>query len=209
MAVVVQVTAPMLPPPAKWKQFLASWWLLIVLIILAAAGSAAGALWLSPQIRFLSGKDLDLARALTPLAMAAIFIERAVEVLVSPWREADAATLENAVKAAAAASASPATDSDVQDLKDDLNQYRGTTKQVAFLLAFVLSLIAALVGVRAIGPFLADNGLNALTPVQRELFSGYDVLLTAILLPGGADLVHSVFNAFSSVFNKVQNSAGS
>lgn len=206
-AAAVHVEAP--PALGKFELFLQSWWLLFASFILAAIGAVLGAIWLSPQLRFLSGKDLDLVRALTPLAMAAIFIERAVEVLISPWRDADATDKENAVKAATAASASPATDSNVRDLIDDLNQYRGTTKKVAFLLAFVLSLIAALVGVRAMGPFLADDGMNALTAAQKKLFWGYDVLLTAILLPGGADLVHSVFNAFSSVFNKVQNSASS
>jgi len=197
------------PAANKEKQFLATWWLLIVLAVVALAGAAIGALWFAPQLKFVSAKDLDLVKALTPLAMAAIFIERAVEVLISPWRDADAATKAGAVKAATAASASPNTDSAVQDLMDDLNQYKGDTKKVAFLLAFVLSLIAALAGVRALGPFLAADGMTALNAHQQRLFLGYDVFLTAALLPGGAELVHSVFGAFSSVFDKVQKSATS
>ncbi|HUA93379.1 MAG TPA: hypothetical protein VL991_12475 [Terracidiphilus sp.] len=208
MASVIQVSVQVPPAQNIWKQFLKTWWLLVVLAVLAAAGTLVGAGWLNPQVKFLAGKDLDLARALTPLAMAAIFIERAVEVLISPWREAATASRVNAVKAAAAASESPATDENVQDTLDSLNQYKGNTKKVAFLLAFLLSLVAALAGVRALGPFLADDKLTGLTAAQQHLFWGYDVFLTSVLLPGGADLVHTIFNAFSSVFNKVQQSAG-
>jgi hypothetical protein len=158
------------------------------------------------QIRFLSGSQLDLMRALAPLAVAAIFIERAVEVLISPWREPDCTRKENAVEMCRVASSSPATDSEYHNRLHDLNQFKGNTKKAAYLLAFALSVIASLVGLRALGPLVADGGLNGLSDMQRHFFCAFDVLLTAALLPGGADLVHTVLNTFSSVFAKVQES---
>jgi len=194
-------------PKSKFDQFLQTWWLLIAIIVVVGGGALVGAFWFNPQIMFVSQKQLDLVKALTPLAVAAVFIERAVEVLISPWRDSVADTKEQAVKIATDAAASPETDPSVQGLLQDLNHYRGNTKRVAFLLGFVLSLIASLVGVRALGPFLADNGLHDLKPYQEHLFRGFDVLLTAAVLPGGADLVHTIFTTFSSVFDKVQRSA--
>jgi len=210
----LQANGPVQPnvqaSPGAIKGALETWWPLIPLIGLIVIGGQIGALpQFQFQITFLSSDKLDIVRALTPLAVAAIFIERAVEVLISPWRDKDADTKANAVQNATAMSAAPSADPVVQSAIDDLSNYRGETKKVAFLLAFVLSLLASLAGVHALGPFVADKGLDALSPVQRKLFWDYDILLTAVLIPGGADLVHTVFNAFSSVFNKVQNSANS
>ena len=204
-AIVGQLVAA--HPKSKVDQFLQTWWLAIAVIAVVGGGALVGAYWFNPQIKFVSQKDLDLVRALTPLAIAAVFIERAVEVLISPWRDTAADAKEQAVKVATDAADTPETDPTVQGLLQDLNRYKGNTKRVAFLLGFVLSLMAALVGVRALGPFLADNGLHDLKEHQQHLFWGFDVLLTAAVLPGGADLVHTIFNTFSSVFDKVQRSA--
>jgi hypothetical protein len=203
----LQMSAPVRISRAALDKFLETWWLPIVLVLLIVTGAVFGAFRFAHQIRFVSQAQLDIVRALTPLAVAAVFIERAVEVLISPWRDAGADQKASAVKIAAAASPSPATDAGVQGLLEELNQFKGNTKKAAFLLGFILSLIASLAGVRALGPFLADGGLTDLAPFQQHLFWAFDVLLTAALLPGGADLVHTIFTTFSSIFNKVQKSA--
>ena len=48
---------------------------------------------------------------------------------------------------------------------------------------------------RALQPFLADNALKGLATDQRGFFYTVDVLLTGLLLSGGADGVHSIVNA--------------
>ena len=63
-----------------------------------------------------------------------------------------------------------------------------------------MGLVASLAGVNALSPFLAKDALNNLPAAQHALFAGFDIVLTAALLAGGADGLHSVISAFTSFF---------
>ncbi len=84
----------------------------------------------------LTVKLQDLTGLLAPVAFAAAVIERAVEILISPWRDADATKLESAVAAVKARPANPDTkEKDASDLKEateKLADYRGETQRYAF-----------------------------------------------------------------------------
>jgi len=172
--------------------------------VIVAALIALG--WLKTQaVAFSNIGPADVLNRLTPLILTAGFIERAIEVLISPWRDPEASRHATAI---AAAKATPVSDDQakvqkvqaVAEATDSLNVYSGLTKRYAFITGLSLGLIASLAGVSALSPFLAKDALNSLPAAQHALFAGFDIVLTAALLAGGADGLHSVISAFTSFF---------
>ena len=209
----VQVSSTV-PTRGKGATFFSSHWLLLlcgalvfVSLRLALKTSWPGAgLAIDPQTAL---------KLLSPLLLAAGFIERAVEIIVSPWRDAEAAVLQDCVDMlkAKAMPTEPIAARGLQDqlaaAQRELQVYRGKTQQYAFCASIVMSLGAAVVGVRALGPFSPSS--LAIGGAQLAWFKAYDVVLSACLLAGGADGLHSVITLFTTFFDatteKMQNSA--
>jgi len=165
-------------------------------------------IWLQWDNLSLTVQVTNLANLLAPLAFAAAVIERAVEILVSPWRDAGASKLERAVAAIKARPADPASsERNVKDLEtasNSLDEYRGETQRYAFTVSLTLSILASMVGIRALGPFVDLVRLHDahVTPHAQQLsFLCLDVALSAALLAGGADGIHSVMNAVTGFFD--------
>jgi len=151
----------------------------------------------------------NLANLLAPLAFAAAMVERGVEILISPWRDDEASKLENnlaAIQAQPAADAAAAQQktSAVKQASDELAEYRGKTQRYAFGISLILSTLVSIAGVRALQPFLDANVFNALAtgmPAQHGFFLFVDIVLSATVISGGADGVHSVVNAVTTFFD--------
>ncbi|MGA2039863.1 MAG: hypothetical protein ABSH42_11340 [Bryobacteraceae bacterium] len=185
-------------------------WPLLISGAIALAGVIVFRVWLNWDALGLTVRLQDLSGLLAPLAFAAAVIERAVEILVSPWRDAGASKLERAVTAIQTRTAGdPAGDKqDAMDLKaasDAIDEYRGDTQRYAFAVSLTLSVLVSMAGVRALGNFIDANKLK--DPVfthsaQYLFFLGVDVVLSAALLAGGADGIHSIVNAVTSFFDR-------
>ena len=143
---------------------------------------------------------------LTPLIITAAVIERAVEVVISPWRDKDAdqmrSAIDNASKLASAAPDDAAASTHLQAVTDDFSQYTGQTRRYAYALAVVFGVIAVTGGVRALWPMLDTNTLKNLPTDQQSYFRWFDMLVSALLLAGGAAGIHAPINAFTSFFQK-------
>ena len=149
----------------------------------------------------LSVPPSQVAQICAPLLLTATFIERAVEVIISPLRDSGAAILRQRLTAAQAVD--PPASAQVATATEDLANYQSITTQYAFSIAFLLGLGAAVVGVRTLGAFL-PAGFTTNMPVsvaQFHTFEMFDVFLTAALLAGGANGLHAPINAFTSFFN--------
>jgi hypothetical protein len=151
----------------------------------------------------------NLTNLLSPIAFAAAMVERGVEILISPWRDAEASKLERNL---AAIQAQPAADTaaaqqkaaDLKRASDELDEYRGTTQRYAFAVSLILSTLVSIAGVRAFEPFLdvaAFKGLAKDNPAQHGFFLAVDIAVSATVLAGGADGVHSVVNAVTTFFD--------
>jgi len=154
----------------------------------------------------------NIANLLAPLVFAAAVIERAVEILVSPWRDAHASKLESALSAMKAASAAnPAAQNaaDLQAASDALDEYRGETQKYAFGVSLTLSILTAIVGVRVLGPFLDIAKFHTATQAQQLYFLCLDVALSAALLAGGADGLHFIVKAVTTFFDATAQKAKS
>jgi hypothetical protein len=149
----------------------------------------------------------NLLSVMSPLLLVAGFIERSVEVIISPWRDAGAYKLSQALavlKGIASVSPSDAVLAQIKALSDELVDYRGKTQQYAFVVSVALSVTSASVGVRALWPLLdikAKNSFEQADPAQQGAFMVVDVILSTMLLAGGADGIHTVVNSFTTFFS--------
>lgn len=162
----------------------------------------------------------DLVSRMTPLILAATFIERSVEILISPWRDAPAAKLQNAlnaIKARPVATDAVTAAANAEDLKiasQALDDYRGDTQRHAFAVSLVLSFCAAIAGVRGLWSFVSADpatltAYHSLREGQKAYFQVVDVILSGTLLAGGADALHAVLNSITTFFNASANKATS
>jgi hypothetical protein len=168
----------------------------------------ANAMWWGLKIQV---QIQNVGSILATLALTAAFIERAVEVVITPWRDPEAKERQAAVDKAKAGADEGALDS----AKKLLNDYVAETTMYAFIAGFTFGLVGAMVGVRALWPFLeaspgAITAFNGLTVGQRNTFIIFDVVLSAALMAGGADGIHSVVTAVTSFADaNAQNSQNS
>jgi hypothetical protein len=177
----------------------------------------------------------NVLNIMAPLLLVSGFIERAVEVVISPWRDGQAAKLtqmlaalqapqtvaavqetssnrqETESHAAIAVKTAPSgTPVQIEEAASRLAEYKERTQQYAFLASLTFSLMASCVGVRALWPLLskvAKYSFENATAGQQGTFLVVDVILPAALLAGGADGIHAVVNSFTTFFNTTAQKA--
>ena len=84
---------------------------------------------------------------------------------------------------------------------NELREYKGETKQMAFLMALALGMTISAIGLRGLEFFLDPNSLN-LPAQQKVVFHALDVLVTGALLAGKADGLHKMVLVFTSYADK-------
>ena len=190
-------------------------WLQLAVFAVAVSCLIAFGIWLRWEGVSLSIPVSNIASLLAPLVFAAAVIERAVEILVSPWRDAQASTLEaelSVIKARAASTDTAVAVQNADDLRvasNALEEYRGKTQRYAFGISLTLSILTAIVGVRAFGPFLDSAKFHTTPHAQQLYFLCLDVALSAALLAGGADGIHSIVKAVTTFFDATADKAKS
>ncbi len=153
------------------------------------------------------------------LFAVALFVERAVEVVVMVFRDQQADLLDEAEELAARASASAiqkaavlagdnpgkpaATDTaeaaakTYADARHNKVVFRAETKEFALLVGLVFGIFVSLAGVRALRGLLVDNGCYV------PLFTVADIVITGAMLAGGSEGIHRMANAFTSFMDGI------
>jgi len=144
------------------------------------------------------------------LFVVALMTERAIEVIVSVLRDAEAQEKVGAIKAitssvADAKAKSPQVQADIDALtgqlevkQKDLDSYRIDTKETTYCISFTLGVALALVGVRGI------HGLLANAP-SSGWFSLVDIVVTGAVIAGGSDGIHQMVTAVLDFFNMLSS----
>ncbi len=172
---------------------------LFLIVLLAALGLVAFKLTVPAAIALKTFEPQAVLGLLTWLFTVALFVERAVEVIVMILRDAGADGLQARVDVAQAQieaaqkldPAAPITSQALAEAAAALGAYRATTKEIALFVGFVLGILVALAGVRALGGIVA-------APVADPLFTAVDALITGALLAGGSEGIHQMMNVFSN-----------
>jgi hypothetical protein len=146
------------------------------------------------------------------LVAVALFVERAVEVVVTACRDQGADLLEidkhvktraalnadaalkkaDAAGAAAAATAAAAANDAAQAAQDAITAYRAVTKEFALKVSFGFSFCVAVAGVRALHGLLPDGYATG------RLFTVVDLAVTSAMLAGGSEGIHRLANVYTS-----------
>lgn len=144
----------------------------------------------------------DIAILLISLSLVALFIERAVEVIIIVWREKGKQELLNIVSIEKRKSELKAkkgirkmTVDEEKSVKDHEN-YSTETKTVAIPTAFIMGIIISALGFRALQPLVDPAVFKTLGSVHKALFTGIDTLITGALLGGGSKGMHEIVEAF-------------
>jgi hypothetical protein len=144
----------------------------------------------------------DIAILLISLSLVALFIERAVEIIIIVWREKGKQELLNIVSIEKRKSELKAkkgirkvTIDEEKSVKDHEN-YSAETKTVAIPTAFIMGIIISALGFRALQPLVDPAVFKTLGSVHKALFTGIDTLITGALLGGGSKGMHEIVEAF-------------
>lgn len=164
------------------RAFLIGSAVMIAALIAAAAFGRSGVL----KLRDLSGADV--VQLLTPLFLLSLFIERALEVFLTAWRQPTRVLL----------CADPSK-------KDELKRYEVETLRLSLTAAALLGVVVASVGFRVLDQIIATDALAVVTGTQRAAFRGLDVLLSGALLGGGASALHGVVSLFTDFVDATRN----
>lgn len=158
-----------------------------------------------------------VGQALLGLFVAALFMERVLEVFITAWRQRERGELDHALKSAERAHAdalskleasdnpSDALRSAVVEARETIDQtdaplraYKRQTQRYALAFGFAVGLLFALVGVRALSETVSYENL---TGIQYFLFQVFDLLLTAGIIAGGSDAIHRLVSIFTDGFD--------
>lgn len=115
------------------------------------------------------------------LYIVALFVERALEVLIKAWRQGEKTRLENEEDSKL----------DAAQKKKRLEEYKAGTQRRALLSGLTLGILVSLSGVRLLGPVFEFDSINA-GAFQQGLFHFTDIIITAGLVAGGSSTVHEL-----------------
>lgn len=159
---------------------------------------------------------------LGPALVASLFVERAVEVVVTTWRklgrdqkETELSALESEQKAAPSNVNISKT---IKDTKSAIVEYRQETLQMAVGFSIAFSFILTLAGVRLLTQFFEIPYIDCLTGLEIEpeecpsgldqlkshfrWLTGFDILITTLIIAGGSEGLHSIVSAITSFADK-------
>jgi len=145
---------------------------------------------------------------LVSLFLVALFIERAVEVLIIVWREKGKTEISNKIEKAvkkselAAKGGARAVTEEEELALAEYKNYKAETAGLAIPTAFVLGVIISVAGIRALQPFVDPAVFKSLTTSQKALFTCLDILITGALLGGGSKGIHEIIEAFLNTVEK-------
>jgi hypothetical protein len=164
--------------------------------------------WLrSPAlVRFESLTAGELVQLLAPVVLLSLFIERTLEVFLTPYRNPGAVGLETQARAAlsGAKSGEPAALAGAADALAALKAYKVGTRRIAFAASLALGLLVAAAGMRVLEQLADPATMGALGSFQKALFETLDVFITGGLLAGGSDGLHKIVATFTDFVERTR-----
>jgi len=158
------------------------------------------------SVNFWEFKSDDVTRLFTQLILVALVIERALEVVLTPWRAPAAEKMATSVShLTQMAKEGQAEGQQLQESRLKLTDFKTETQQIAFRASFVLGVIVSLAGIRVLAPLVEPRAFHDLPYAQQVTFNTLDVFLTGALLSGGADGLHQVLSLFLDYVGKTRD----
>lgn len=145
----------------------------------------------------LSNEKIDeILRDVMILVLIALFMERALEVFMTIWRGGTADELQikvdatrRALEVAGAADVTTAN-SALKDAEAELGTHKDGSRKKAFVSSTILGLLISYLGVRSLALVVEYGNMHG--------FTALDIILTGLLLGGGADGLHKIVSVFTA-----------
>lgn len=146
-----------------------------------------------PALTFDESALQNIGNVFASLFLVAAFIERAIEVILTPIRGDDANRFQALIEAHRAAGEHDAA----AKIESELAEHRLGSRRRAFLLAVGLGMLAAVLGLRGL------EGLLEPESAPGPGFRFFDIVLTGLVIGGGADGIHKVVKAMTDYMEMV------
>lgn len=177
-----------------------STWLFPAVLVAASAVAAWQASGFS-VLAFRPFRAEEIVGNLTSLFLISLFLERALEVFVSWWRDVERVKLEQEI-ASLDTDASADAQRRVLELKRQLQLFKAQTARRTFMCGLAAGAVIALAGARALSPLLAE--LPATGSPQSLMVVIADVVITAGLIGGGSDGIHKLVSVITDFLDKAR-----
>lgn len=148
----------------------------------------------------------DIVQKLLGLALIALIIERALEVFMTTWRGGEADRIKEEVQLAREIHEKPKASASATKIlvkaQTDLTAHSNQTRNRSFLLGSLIGITISLLGVRALEIVLNYQNLATSAPRQMNILVILDIVLTGLLLGGGADGIHKIVGTFTTYLDE-------
>ncbi len=197
---------------------------LVVFGVLVVLGGVLVAVLRQLPLTFRDNGISQVTQLLLSLILVSLFLERTIEVFITIWRGPQARQLEANVRAhqvrMAALSKSNEPDREISMAQtsqalDAANQaavqHKSATRGWALWAGMGLGMAISLAGVRTLSSLVTPDSYALLSVQQKNFFDLVDVVITAGLIAGGSNGLHSILQVFmdlaESTSNKIKNPA--
>jgi hypothetical protein len=171
----------------------------------ALVALSAAAAWQASNFTGLAFKPFraeEIIGNLTALFLISVFLERALEVFVTWWRDVDRLKLEQEIaqaeadaKAVADRKAAAQAGRLVLQKQQELDLFKAQTARRSFMCGLVAGAVIAVAGARALEPLLVT--LPPAGSAQALVVTIVDVVITAGLIGGGSDGIHKLVSVIT------------
>ncbi|MCK4828858.1 hypothetical protein KA005_74730 [bacterium] len=174
----------------------------IMIVILTIAVVLLAIIFVPKNLPFWQFTMRDIVILLISLSLVALFIERAVEVIIIVSREKDKQQLLNNISSEKRKSELKAKKgvreitAEEEEAINKHDNYSADTKTIAMPTAFAIGIIISALGFRALQPLVDPAVFKTLGSAQKALFIGIDTLITGALLGGGSKGMHEIVETF-------------
>ncbi len=172
----------------------------IIALILTGAVVILTIVFVPINIPFWQFTTSDIVTLIISLLLIALFIERAVEVIMIVWRGKGKQQIISVISSEKKKSKETKKGVKISDKEDEatkkLESYSAETKTLALPTAFALGIIISALGVRALQPLVDPAIFKSLGSTQKALFTSIDTLITGALLGSGSEGMHRILDTF-------------
>jgi hypothetical protein len=165
----------------------------------------------------------EVTQLLTFLMLIALFLERAIEVFISTWRQPREDKFDSAIEYITGLEKTSADEivpkleeksgksGDLEKIIRRKAEYKAQTKKIALWTALFIGILISGVGIRALETLIDLKKIGDFDPKpvfydgQVYVFHMMDTLLTGGLIAGGSDGIHKLTNLVTAFLDETQN----
>ena len=145
-----------------------------------------------------------LGAVLGTLLLAALFIERGLDVFLTTLRAEDSEKMSKKVEEIQTMvnDGDTAKKGELTELKEEQLKFKSKTRIIALWSGLLAGVILGIIGFRALNSLVDPDEFESLQNFQKMIFNAVDIFLTGCVLAGGSDSIHKIMDSFRLFMEK-------